>query len=212
MHGSALLAIWSDVPPESENDYLHWLTREHTLERVATGGFTSARVFRAENVEIRRYLIIYELDDVHALDGPDYVRKLNNPTPWSQRIMPVLKNFVRGGGQIIAQAGTGRGAFLIPITVDSMPAKGQAIVDALAREEGVCGVLLMQTDQAKTGVETREKTLRQKDKSFAGLLAIDGLDPEALASACAGLKAIAPSLMYNGDAHANLYRQLFHLD
>ena len=211
MHGSALLAIWSDVPPESENDYLHWLTREHTLERVATDGFMSARVFRAENVEIRRYLIIYELDDVHALDGPDYVRKLNNPTPWSQRIMPVLKNFVRGGDRSSPRPGQAKGRFY-PNHYRSIPAKGQAIVDALAREEGVCGVLLMQTDQAKTGVETREKTLRQKDKSFAGLLAIDGLDPDALASACAGLKAIAPSLMYDRDAPPNLYRQLFYLD
>src|SRR5688572_8684723 len=195
MIGSALLAIRSDVPPKSENDYLRWLTREHALERVTTDGFMATRVFRAENVEVCRYLIVYELDDARALDGPDYVRKLNNPTPWSQRIMPLLKNFVRGGGPIVARAGTGEGSFVMPIIVDAIPAKAQAIVDALAVEDGVCGVRLMQTDQAKTGVATREKTMRQKDEAFVGLLLVDGLDADALNSACDELKAIAPSLM-----------------
>jgi hypothetical protein len=210
MYGSGLLAIWSDIPPESENDYLQWLTREHTLERVSTDGFMSARVFRAEDVDVRRYLIIYELADARAVDGPDYVRKLNNPTPWSRRIMPLLKNFVRGGGPIIARAGSGEGAFVVPIIIDSMPAKGQAVVDALALEDGVCGALLMQTDQTKTGVATREKTMRQKDETFVGLLLVDGLDADAMRSAWNGLKATVPSLMHR-DAHPGLYRQVFGL-
>ena len=209
MQGSALLAIWSEVPPESETDYLHWLTREHAVERITTDGFISMRVFRAENLEMRRYLIIYELENVSALDGPDYVRKLNNPTPWSQRIMPTLKNFVRGGGRIVARAGIGQGSFAIPIFMDSMPANGPTIVEALANEARVCGVLLMQTDQVKTGVKTREKGMRQKDESFAGLLLIDGLDAAAVSSA---LKTIAPSLMPNNEPAQNLYRQVFYLD
>ena len=34
IRGDGLLAIWSDVTPETEVDYRHWLTREHILERV----------------------------------------------------------------------------------------------------------------------------------------------------------------------------------
>jgi hypothetical protein len=123
MQGSALLAIWSDVPTESETDYLHWLTREHAVERVATDGFMAMRVFRAENLDARRYLIIYELDNITALDGPDYIRKLNNPTPWSQRIMPNLSNFIRGGGRLLARAGTGQGGALAAIIVDPIKPK-----------------------------------------------------------------------------------------
>lgn len=33
-HGQAQLAIWRDVEPGQETDYLHWLTREHVLENV----------------------------------------------------------------------------------------------------------------------------------------------------------------------------------
>ena len=211
MQGSALLAIWSDVAREFETDYLHWLTREHALERVTTDGFLAVRVFRAGNLEARRYLIVYELEDVHALDGPDYFKKLNNPTPWSKRIMPRLKNFVRGGGEIVAQTGIGHGGFLAPIVIDVMPLSGQAIVEALANQDRMCGVLLMETNQAKTGVATREKSMRQKDRSFAGLLLIDGLDEAAVTSACIALKAIAPSLLPGNEPNPNLYRQVFFL-
>jgi hypothetical protein len=204
MQGLALLAIWSDIPPDSETDYLHWLTREHAAERLSTEGFVAVRVFRAENIEARRYLIIYELESAGALDGPDYLRKLNNPTRWSQRIMPTLQNFVRGGGPIVARAGTGKGSFLLPITFASMPADGRTVVERLAREDRVCSVVLMQTDQARTGVETREKVMRRKDESFAGLLLIDALDASVAAS------VRAASLLPVGERPPGLYRQVFH--
>ena len=39
MRGAGFLAIWSDVEPDHLTDYRHWLTREHTTERVTTKGF-----------------------------------------------------------------------------------------------------------------------------------------------------------------------------
>ena len=101
--GRGLLAIWSDISAVSETDYLHWLTREHTLERVTTEGFLSARVLRSENHD-RRYVMLYELQTAAVLDGNAYLARLNAPTPWSQRIMPLLGNFVRGGGTVTASA------------------------------------------------------------------------------------------------------------
>lgn len=207
MQGSALLAIWSDIAPESETDYLHWLSREHTYERVTTDGFLAARVFRAEGVAARRYLILYELEDAHALGGADYVSKLNNPTPWSQRIMPRLQNFVRGGGPIVAQAGRGEGAFLLPIILDAVPANGETIVETLAGHDRICSVLLMRTDRVRTGVRTREKTMRKKDESFAGLLLIEGLDADAVTAAGVASKAMVP----DGGRHPDVFRQVFGL-
>ena len=118
MGGEGLLVIWSDIAPELETDYLHWLTREHTSERVSTEGFRSVRVFRALIPDKCRYLIVYELESPDALGSKDYVAKLNNPTPWSQRIMPNLSNFIRGGGRLLACAGMGQGAILAAIIVD----------------------------------------------------------------------------------------------
>ena len=41
-------------------DYRHWLTREHTTERVTTKGFLAGRVFRAARADIERFFILYD--------------------------------------------------------------------------------------------------------------------------------------------------------
>src|SRR6266576_2971792 len=107
MRGAGFLAIWSDIAPNNLADYRHWLTREHTTERVTTKGFLASRVFRAARADIHRFFLFYELEAPEVLDGPAYLARLNAPTPWSQRIMPQLGNFVRGGGVMTSRAGRG---------------------------------------------------------------------------------------------------------
>ena len=34
MQGAGYLAIWSDLAPDDETDWAHWITREHAEERV----------------------------------------------------------------------------------------------------------------------------------------------------------------------------------
>ena len=34
MQGAGYLAIWSDLTPQDETDWAHWITREHAAERV----------------------------------------------------------------------------------------------------------------------------------------------------------------------------------
>ncbi len=46
MEGSGFLAIWSDLSPEDETDWAHWMTREHSIERVSIQGFSACRIFR----------------------------------------------------------------------------------------------------------------------------------------------------------------------
>src|SRR5438046_1505674 len=75
--GSGGLAIWSDVAEQDLTDYRHWLTREHTTERVTTSGFLAARVFRAARDDVNRFLILYELAAPEVLDGEAYLARLN---------------------------------------------------------------------------------------------------------------------------------------
>src|SRR3954452_7470960 len=109
MVDSGFLAIWSDIDAAAETDYLHWMSREHAIERVSIPGFLAMRMFRALDVDARRYFILYELEHGGVVSGPDYLARLNQPTPWSQRIMPQLGNFARGGGHVAAAFGTVRG-------------------------------------------------------------------------------------------------------
>ena len=39
------------------------------------------------------------------LASPAYVARLNNPTPMTQKVMPKLKNFVRGAGRVVQSSG-----------------------------------------------------------------------------------------------------------
>ena len=75
--GTGFLAIWSDVERANLTDYRHWLTREHTTERVTTEGFLASRVFRADLADIDRFFILYELETPEVLDGPAYLDVFN---------------------------------------------------------------------------------------------------------------------------------------
>ena len=47
MQGAGYLAIWSDLTPQDQTDWTHWITREHAAERVGVNGFLACRIFRA---------------------------------------------------------------------------------------------------------------------------------------------------------------------
>lgn len=193
MQGDGFLAIWSDVGADRETDYLHWLTREHTAERMGVQGFRAVRVFRALIDGVNRFLIIYELDSPEALAGKSYLDRLNDPTPWSQRIMPILGNFVRGGGRRVLSRGTGRGGFVAALpSAETLP-DAETIVDGLAARDRIARVHLLQTDEARTAIQTDEKSLRPKDNSFASLLLVEGLDQAAIRQALAAFPAILPA-------------------
>ncbi len=198
MTGEGFLAIWSDVAPEDETDYLHWLTREHVAERLSVAGFLACRVFRAD-IDLPRYLIIYTLGNYKVLSSSEYIARLNNPSEWSQRIMRKLFNFKRGGGTVRMHKGWGSGgviAALVDCDVDA------SRLETVANSESIVAISLLQTDRAATDIQTREKKLRERDHSFNQLLLIEGLT-EAAVARCAGLTPLSPS------PESPIYRQVF---
>ncbi len=202
VQGAGFLAIWSDVRLEGETDYLHWLTREHTSERLGVDGFLRVRVYRALEAGVRRYFIHYELRSPDVLGSEAYLARLNAPTPWSQRIMPILGNFVRGGGRVLARAGTGEGAFLAALRLDDLsPIAGPALVANIVKDRIVAAELL-ETDQEQSAIQTREKKMREHDTSFAGLLLVEGLDEPSVAASIGRL---------GFSISDNIYAQIFQL-
>jgi hypothetical protein len=211
MRGAGFLAIWSDVAPAHLTDYRHWLTREHTTERVTTRGFLASRVFQAERDDIHRFFILYELEAPEVLDGPAYLARLNAPTPWSQRIMPLLGNFVRGGGVVSARAGRGEGAVIAALRLERLPEKPQRLVNDIAALDGIAAVQIGATDIARTSVQTVEKGMRKDDRVFGGLLIIEALDQTSLRNALGEAAEMAPETVA-GVADPEIYRSIFALD
>src|SRR3954469_4675551 len=192
MRGAGFLAIWSDVEPDNLTDYRHWLTREHTTERVTTTGFLGVRVFRAARSDINRFFILYELEAPEVLDGPAYLARLNAPSPWSQRIMPLLGNFIRGGGVMTARAGRGEGSTVVGLRLENLPKDAGRLAGALAALDGIAAVQIGVTDLARTSVPTVEKGMRKDEGVFAGLLIIEALDEASLRHALSKVAEMAP--------------------
>ena len=211
MRGAGFLAIWSDVERSNLTDYRHWLTREHTTERVTTDGFLASRVFRAARDDIERFFILYELQAPEVLDGPAYLARLNAPSPWSQRIMPQLGNFIRGGGVVAARAGRGEGATIVALRLERVPEKPKRLAGEIAALDGIAAVQIGATDIARTSVPTVEKGMRKDEGVFAGLLLIEALDEESLRSAVRRAADMAPELLGEvGDIE--IYQGIFALD
>jgi hypothetical protein len=211
MRGAGFLAIWSDVERAALTDYRHWLTREHTTERVTTKGFLGVRVFQAERADINRFFILYELQSPEVLDGPAYLARLNAPSPWSQRIMPQLGNFVRGGGVMTARAGRGEGFVITALRIERLPEQPQPLADALVALDGIAAVQIGVTDAARTSVPTTEKGMRKQEGIFAGLLIIEALDEESLRHALHKTAELAPEIA-GGSGDPEIYRGIFALD
>lgn len=209
MIGAGFLAIWSDIDAAAETDYLHWMTREHAIERVSIPGFLGMRMFRALQGDVRRYFILYELDTPEVVGSASYLARLNSPTPWSQRIMPQLQNFIRGGGSVAAASGAGRGGFVTAMPLEDIASlDGAELVTALARGERIASARLLATDHAQTAVPTREKGMRTGDRSFDALLMIEGLDGAAVKTAASNLVAQVPE----PNAPGPIYTTVFALD
>jgi hypothetical protein len=201
--GTGLLAIWSTIASESETDYMHWLTREHVFERTNVPGFRSGRVFKRRDSRPSEYLILYELDNAHVMASAGYLERLNHPTPWTQRIMPKLEQFRRGGGSIVAQGGNPAGHsrhLAIARFEEALPAslndsEGRDLVNTLAQIDWVVNVQIMSVKNDATTIATQEKSMRRSSEgAFAGLLLIESLDAGAMnravaqASEASGLK------------------------
>ncbi len=212
MQGSGYLAIWSDLAPEYETDWAHWMTREHAAERVGIGGFLACRIFRALGAAVNRYFILYELENEQVVGGADYLARLNSPTPWTQRIMPRIGNFARGGGQVAASAGIGQGGIVAPLRFDEMPTFDPAsVTEELSRLDRIVAARVLHTDVAKTSIPTNEKGMRRNDGSFAALLLIEGLDEAAVRAALHHSRKFMPDVDQALIDTLPLYRFAFSL-
>jgi hypothetical protein len=181
------MAIWSDVAPVDFEFYHDWLLKEHFLERVGVPGFISARVFRREVGPDLQFFIIYETESPSVLASAAYVERLNNPTPKSQRVMPKLKNFVRGAGRVVQSSGVCGGGAVKVLRFENPNAglSDERIRDALFKRindmDRVLAVRLFEVDTAATTIQTEEKKIRTgKEEIYSQLLVIEAVDFAAL--------------------------------
>jgi len=91
---NALLAVWTDIAPEIEEEFNAWYDTEHVPERLIVPGFLSGLRFTA--VEgLPKYLALYDLTGEDVLKTDTYLKLLKPGTPWTRRITPNFRNTSR---------------------------------------------------------------------------------------------------------------------
>jgi hypothetical protein len=127
--------------------------------------------------------------------------------------MPRLQNFARGGGRVIATAGIGQGGLMATIRLDIKPEwEADALCRELASMDRIAAARVMATDLVQTSIQTREKSMRSEDATFAGLLVIEGLDETSVRDALRRLPSLAPQLDRRLIEEPPLYAICFNLD
>tara|TARA_E500000318_G_scaffold17705_4_gene17979 strand:+ start:4123 stop:4833 length:711 start_codon:yes stop_codon:yes gene_type:complete len=182
--GSAFLALWHDIDPPSQTEYMEWHTREHMPERLSIPGFTIGKRLINHSVPRYRYGTVYAGETVEVFRSPAYLERLNNPTAWSNKVQPTFRNFLRVACDRIASAGVGEGGAMATIRLDFANGSGadgvragaQSLADALLKVTSACGVHIGLARTEVSGVKTKETELRpgMAEKEFDVVVLIEG--------------------------------------
>ena len=119
-----VLAIWHTITPEGESEYWRWHDREHIPERVGVPGFLRGRRYRSLERSLD-YLDLYEVEDPETLRSAPYLARLNDPTPWTRRMVPHFLNTLRVGYRVATSAGRGQGGVLLTLQLGAAGGGGR---------------------------------------------------------------------------------------
>jgi len=217
----AVLAVWTDVVPEAEAEFNEWYTREHVASRVDLPGFFNGfRYCAAEGSP--KYFAWYETESERTLKTPEYEDVLENPSAWTQRIMPSFRNMIRCVFQIRYSLGRGRGGFAAIFRLPSTPGRDPELTDWLintampsaAKMPGIVGAHLWELDAEATLGPVAEIELRgAPDATVERALLVEGVDASSVQGTCQAWFSL-PSLQERGagpDLAMGLYRFLYGL-
>lgn len=176
--GTAAIAIWCEIDASQRAEHDAWHSEEHLPERTGIPGFLRGRRCRAVDEAARwPYFILYEVRDAAVMTSPAYLERLNNPTPWSRKMMAACR-LSRTLCRVLASHGAGVGGQVLTV---QNPAAAQ--IDQLASTRGLTGVHLLERDSALARPRTNEEGLRRGsgDEAVERVLVIEGHELGAVA-------------------------------
>ena len=197
-------AMWCDVSADIRPEFDDWHSHEHFPERLSIPGFLrGTRWVAADGGE--GIFTCYETESAATLTAGPYMERLNNPTPWSRKMMPHHRNMVRALCRVEASFGGGFGHGLLTARFAPAPGRedglqrrlvGELLPSLPAKKGLVCARLLRSLPLPAT---TAEQKIRGGDASADWIVLVSGYDTDALASvempgAVTGLYRLAWSL------------------
>jgi len=133
--GNAILAVWHDVPPDIEDDFNAWYLREHIPERTTVPGLSRGRRYRSDE-GFPRYMAFYEATSMDVLTKGPYRTQLDNPTAWTQRLLPRYRFAQRGLCDVAGSIGEGMGGAVavVHLTPADAPRLRKWVTETLLHE------------------------------------------------------------------------------
>lgn len=184
--GRAAVAMWWNMAAGMRKEFEDWHSHEHFPERMSIPGFLRGSRW-ADNAGGEGFFVLYELDAYETLSSPHYLRRLNEPTPWSAKMMPHHRDMVRSQCRVDASAGAGLARHAL--TLRLAPAQGRqerlrGYLGQLGRDIALrpgttaAHLLLTQTPELP---KTSEEKIRGNDQVADWIYLVGGYEEEALA-------------------------------
>lgn len=181
------MLLWFDIVPEHIAEHDEWHTREHFPERVGIPGFIRAQRWVSVSSG-PRYLVVYEVRDIDILSSAPYLQRLNQPTPWTRRMMPHYRGMIRAFCRLESSVGTVLGTTSVTVRYSAAPGDEDRLHEwlrndltpHLMRRTGVTSSFVLRSDRAPE--MTAEQSIRGRDAGVDRVLLVSGYAPEALMS------------------------------
>lgn len=176
-----------DVVPDAIPEHDEWHTHEHLPERLSIPGFVRGTRWVAVHGQ-PRYFVMYEVEQLATLTSRTYLERLNNPTPWTSKMMQHYRGMTRGFCAVAGSFGFGMGHAGLLIRFKPATESGAALRRWLLQEvlpqipsrPGIGSIHLF--EGALTPPMTIEQRIRGADAGFDGALLVTGYREDALAS------------------------------
>lgn len=161
------VAIWHDIVPEGLDEFYAWHGEEHMPERVAIPGFLRGRRFIAIDARLG-FFNLYETASAAVVAGPDYRRKLDNPTPRTISAVRHFRNVARSLCAVTAATGEAQGGLVASLRYEVEAGREARhrermigeIVPGLAVAPGVAAVKFLEADRTASGYVNAEQRAR----------------------------------------------------
>lgn len=184
--GQAALAMWWDVSEDVREEWQNWHTHEHFPERLSIPGFLRATRW-TDAADGEGFFVMYELENHAVLSCAPYVARLNAPTPWSTRMMPLHRHMVRTQCQVLHSQGSLTARHALTLRCTPIPGRDQDLqrqlaefAGAVSTKPGIVGMHVLRHQAPNMPATLEQKIRGNTDKDADWILVVTGYALNAL--------------------------------
>ncbi|GIK83172.1 MAG: hypothetical protein BroJett024_42770 [Alphaproteobacteria bacterium] len=189
--GSAAMLLLFDLTPDAIVEHDDWHTREHMSERLSIPGFVRGSRWTALS-DGPRYFVMYEVESIDVLGSAAYRQRLDNPTPWTAKMMRSYVGMRRAFCEVVAGYGAGIGHAALLLRLEPLRDRRTQAHESLrerlaglARRTGIVSAHLLVS--ALDPRMTREQEIRGRDERIDSAVLVTGYSADVVRSLTAEL-------------------------